>query len=114
MRLHQGSGLLPSFAVAGGGQAVVAHFGKPSRQDMLHESGDKLFRAQRQMLLLLRAVVAITKGDVAVHKGLQAAIGDCHPKRVARQVSQDLFACSSMLTMHNPGLRPRLGRRWLE
>ena len=78
-----GSCLLTILLSAGAGQSVVAHLGKTRREDMLHKTADEFLGAERHALKLLRPVVAITKGNVAVGKGLQTAVGDRNPKHIA-------------------------------
>src|ERR1700723_842449 len=106
---HHGSRLLPSFVVAWAGQSVVAQFGKTAWKNVLHKSADEVLGAESYALQPLCAIVAIAKGDAAVHKGLQTAVGDGDSKRIAGQVSQNLLSCSRVLTMHDPGLCPRFG-----
>jgi hypothetical protein len=72
VRFHQGSRLLTGRVLAGTGQSVVAHFGKTRREDMLHKTANEFLGMDSHVLQLLRPVVAITKGNVAVSKGLIA------------------------------------------
>src|SRR5437762_2865469 len=105
-RGEQGAGLFQLGPALSAPQAVGADFDKPFWQDVPQEAPDKFLRVQAHPPQLLRAVVPVTKGDPAVLKGCQAAVGDGDPKDVAAQVIQDLLARTGVLAMHHPLLLP--------
>jgi len=80
----------------------------------LHKTADEFLGAERHALKLLRAVVAITKGDLAVGKSLQPAVGDRDAKGITGQIAEDFFARSGVLAVDDPGLRPGFFRRWFQ
>lgn len=107
----QGSRLLTRHLSAGTGQSVIAHFGKTRREDVVHKTADKFLGAESHALKLLGPVVAIAKGDLAVRKGFQPAVGDGDAKGITGQIPENLFARSGMLAVDDPGLRPSFRRR---
>src|SRR2546426_8572108 len=67
----------------------------------LQEAADEFLRAKGHPPQLLRAVVPITKGDLAVFEGFQAAVGDRDSKDIAAQVIQDLLEADRKSTRLN-------------
>ena len=91
-------------------KAVATDFNESFGQDVLNESGHELMGRQSHPLELLRLIVPVAEGDLAVLKLLQATIGQGNSKDIAAQVVQDLLTRASMLAVHHPLLLPT-GRR---
>jgi hypothetical protein len=94
--------------------ARVAHLGQAVGQNMLEEACQKLGGGQTHPFDLLTAVVAVSKGDLALLHRLQARLADGDAKDAAAQVSQDLFSLAGVLGMDNPIVLPELGRELIQ
>jgi hypothetical protein len=78
-------------AVAVGRQPVVADAMEARRQHVKQEPTHEFVGVERHGLVARRALVTVVlpaEGDAALVQRDQSAVGDGHPKRVARQVGQ--------------------------
>src|SRR5437870_5013678 len=108
-RGEQLAGLLAMLMSRGTAQSVVPYLGEALGQDVQQETAKELVGREGDSAQLLRAVVPIAKGDVALLEDLQTTVGDGDAKDVTGQVFQDLGGGARRLGVHHPRLVPNFG-----
>jgi hypothetical protein len=81
---------------------------------MLEEALEKLHAREGHPAKVLRPIVPITEGDLAVLHSFQTAVGDGDAEDVAAQVVEDLLAAPGVLAVDDPRFRPDITGHWIE
>ena len=101
-------------------ETVIANLHKSMREDMLQETLKKLLDRKAALFEMPGIRSAILKGDLrtfhaaAIVKRKQAAVADGHAMDVGSQILECSLPIANRLAMHNPRLRPDLGRDFLK
>lgn len=101
-------------------ETVIAHLDKGMREDMLEETLKELFDRKGASFELSGIGGAVLKGDLgslhsaAVVKGKQATIADGNPMDIRSEILEGGLTICHRLAMHDPLLRPDLGRDLLK
>ena len=97
-------------------ETVIADLDKSMRENMLEETLKKLFDRKGTLFELTGIGSAILKGDLgsfhgaAVIKRKQATIADGNAMDIGSQILESGLPIANGLAMHDPLLRPDLGR----
>ena len=99
-----------SLSVAIGQEPIVADSDQAGGQAVQQEPADKLHRADGDRLGAIFLSIFRAKGDSAVLKGLDTAVGDGHAVGVAGQVVQDLLGVPMRMELERISSREAVDR----
>jgi hypothetical protein len=114
LQAQKDSNLVQQGAMSGAEQAVVAHFDKAWRQDVLQEAPDELLGRQGAGSGFVGVGLLIAKGDLVIFKVKQAVVAEGDAKDVGGQIFQSGLTVAHRLAMDDPSLSPDLGRNLLK